>query len=166
MCRSSGSCFSPKGKSKSAVGTSSEGGTTRKVPKYVQAVFGRDVSASVDLDHLLEELGGEDVDGDTTDDSDKGADQSRQGTRDLMLDDVDDVRDVINNLDVAEAAQQRDRKHDPSPEITEEFFSTTEQKQCTDKQEAAVDELYFKQMRKLTELLSSECCAFRPDPPI
>ena len=132
------------------------GGTTRKVPEYVQAVFGRDGNVSLDLDHLLEELGGEDVDGDTTDDSDGDADRSNQGTCDHMLDDVDDVRQVINDPNIVEAAHQRDRRHDPSIEVTQEFFSTADQKTCADKHEAAVNELYFKQTQKLTELLSSE----------
>ena len=151
--------------SSGAQGGSTPGGSTSKrIPRHIVVTWGIDDEKDDDtLRNLLGELDGEDVDGDTSEDSGDDDDTESNLERgkpvsaqklERILDSIDDVREVIDDKEIADATSHVDDRFRVPEVVVEEFFPEAERDACATKQEDEISSMYYQAVEKLSRLVA------------
>ena len=106
---------------------------------------------------LLGELDGEDVDGDTSDGSEEGEDTGKHVSEqklDRILAGIEDVREVIDDKEIADATSHMHDRYRVPEDVVEEFFPEAERAACATKQEDDLSSMYYQAVEKLSRLVA------------
>ena len=139
-------------------GSTPAGFASKRIPRHIVATWGLpDEKDDGTLRTLLGELDGEDVDGDTSegseDDEDTGKHVSEQKL-DRIFAGIEDVREVIDDKEIADATSHMHDRYRVPEDVVEEFFPEAERAACATKQEADLSSMYYQAVEKLSRLVA------------